>query len=68
MQPKPSKTHFTIPQLAKQWQVSPSWVRRRVWSGELGHTRFGRLVRISASEAERFASQLTNAGASDARP
>ena len=50
-----SKTHLTVSELAERWSVSPAYVRREIWSGRLRAARFGRAVRVSFAEADRFA-------------
>jgi len=52
--------YLTVYQLAEEWGVSPATVRREIRRGALRATRFGRqCVRVSFSEAERFARERT---------
>ncbi len=60
----PSPTHLTVPETAKRWGVSTTFVRREIWSGRLRATRFGRAVRVTVEEAERFAASLPEASQS----
>jgi excisionase family DNA binding protein len=53
------QTHFKINELARRWSVSHTFIRRAIWNGQLKATRFGRAIRISIREADRYAeSQL----------
>lgn len=52
-------THLTVDEVASRWRVSPTFVRRAIWSGQISATRFGRAVRVPVAEAERFAESLT---------
>ena len=54
------KTFFTIDELAVHWSVSPIFVRRLVWSGELPATRFGRVVRIAVVQARAYETKHTS--------
>jgi excisionase family DNA binding protein len=45
---------WTLDELAEQWQVSPRTIQRLIKSGALRASRIGRLVRISAEDAEDF--------------
>jgi excisionase family DNA binding protein len=49
------QTHLTIGELAHRWGLSPTFIRRAIWSGKLRITRFGRAIRISIEDADRFA-------------
>lgn len=46
---KPSK-HYTIKEFAERLNISEKQARRIVESGEVGHLRIGRLIRITDSQ------------------
>ncbi|MBI5510487.1 MAG: helix-turn-helix domain-containing protein [Deltaproteobacteria bacterium] len=48
------QTHWTVSDLALRWSVSPNFIRRKIWDGELVAARFGRAIRVSEAEARRF--------------
>ncbi len=52
---------LTVSLLAKRWCVSPSFVRRLIWSSRLASTRFDQSIRIAHSEIERFENEAKNA-------
>lgn len=45
---------YTVAQLAVRWSICERQVHRFIDSGDLTATRFGRSVRVSAAEVERF--------------
>ncbi len=49
---------WTVEELATVCQVSPSLIRKAIKVGSLQVHRFGRVVRIAAPEARRFAAEL----------
>ncbi len=51
---------FTIPEVARMFQVSTKTVRRWIDTGELRAHRLGRQWRIGTSEVERFLNACLN--------
>ena len=47
---------YTVATLAERWQCSDQHIRDLIHKGELSCFRAGRLIRIPASEVERFES------------
>ncbi len=45
---------FTVPEVARRWNVSLSFVRRLLAKGDLKKTYFGRSVRIAEQDVERY--------------
>lgn len=45
---------YSVPQLADRWGCSGSMVRKLINQGDLQSFRIGALIRISASEVERY--------------
>jgi excisionase family DNA binding protein len=43
-----------VDEVAEALRLSPISVRRRIAAGELGATKLGRAVRVSAAEVERY--------------
>ena len=60
-QPKPKqperrrRTHLTLAEVAERWGVSVNFVRREIWRGAINCTRFGRTIRVTVGESERYA-------------
>ena len=54
MNPVTTRTHLTIVEVADRWGVSPNFVRREIWRGEIKATRLGRSVRIAVTEADSY--------------
>lgn len=48
------KPFSSIAELQERWGVSAVFVRRKIWAGEIKGTRFGRAVRVAASEVLRY--------------
>ena len=49
--------YLKIQEAAQRWNMSPVYVRRLVWAGELAAIKMGRAIRIPISEVERFESE-----------
>lgn len=52
--------YLTVKQLAKQWSISESYIRKLIRAGKIGHTKFGGAVRISVAHAQEFVDRNTN--------
>jgi len=48
------QTHLTLKQLAQRWGISTVFLRREINAGNLSATRFGRNIRVSVEEAQRY--------------
>jgi excisionase family DNA binding protein len=55
--PMALKPFLALPELAERWGVSARSVRRLIDAGQIEPTRFGRSVRIAATEVQRFEAQ-----------
>ena len=47
--------YLTVKDLACMWKISPTFIRRAIWRGELKVKRFGKALRIHHSDARQFA-------------
>lgn len=45
---------FAIEDVAGRWDMSAIFVRRLIWRGELTARKFGRHLRVSKAEVERY--------------
>lgn len=45
---------FSIEQLAERYGLSVKFFRREIWSGKLVAKRFGRAIRVSVDEIQRW--------------
>lgn len=61
------EVYLTVIECAALWRVSPTYVRREIWAGRLRSTRFGRAVRISRVEADKFSRSQTDKPMSEVR-
>jgi excisionase family DNA binding protein len=50
----PSRSFFTVEQLAARWQVSPRTIRRMVERGKLRAMRIGPQLRVPVDVVERY--------------
>ena len=60
MSQESKRTHLRIVEVAERWGVSPNFVRREIWRGAIKSTRFGRTVRVSVAEVERYSEERTH--------
>jgi hypothetical protein len=49
-----SKTHYSIPQLARITNESDAVWRKRILRNDIGYVKCGRNVRVSAEELQRW--------------
>ena len=54
-----TKAFYTVPDLARRWDLSVRQVRRFIALGELKVTRFGAAVRVAGAEVARFEAART---------
>ena len=54
---------MTPQEVADHFQVSPTWVTRRVADGTLPHIRIGRVVRFRREDIDRLATPQLDEGA-----
>ena len=52
-----SKSFWTIPDLAEEWDISPRTLHRWIDAGDLIVHRFGRSVRVSDDDKRAFQAQ-----------
>jgi excisionase family DNA binding protein len=57
--PKGSRSHLTVQEVAERWGVSANFVWSLVWDGKLARTRFGRAIRVPPEAVECFAQENT---------
>lgn len=47
-------TALRLETLAKRWDVSVKWLRKRIWAGEIKAVRFGAMIRVPLAEVVRY--------------
>lgn len=58
-QPETEARPFSVPQLAERWGCSEGLIRKMIRDGRLQCFRPGALIRISATEVERYECQVS---------